>query len=1093
MKFFKFFLLAFIFNFLPDFLYAQQAWIDYMIIRDSTTNSAVGDSINGPRIEFERHRGTYPDDALKLCVKINCKVADSTMTFGIDQLDYEIFKFGSGSNPYDPASTPPIRTISLYSVGTCGCMTKNAPCGTTPPEKCVVWDGSYNLNGITGKTNGEFGFRATVKTNYTSEQVGNIVIQQTSAYPGENQKPMVVDVTNIHLVRSTPTVVGKITGVGAQPYNILYRLSKSANVSIKIYDPSKRDPNGPTISTKTLVRTLIDNLPRVGEGTPDGTLSNGDFWDGRGDNGQMLSSGTYIASIDAVSTDTIGVDLAYPYWIDIAHDPLQITDIAIKPLGKSATDVAMLSFMLTEQATVYLDIYTPDTYFSNINCAGTSDTCGYTGTRLKRIVEEKDRRQTVSMYWDGRDDNGNILCDGNYVFAISAVMPGNGANGKIWTSRLNVGVLPISRGNPLSFLSPSSSVIGSTPSAAGLDPFYFRYNLYRPGLVSLDILDTSTRVVRSLIKDQNRSSGLTNVEIWDGKDENGLWVSSGTYYASLTIKDPYQCVSASTFTHKVDFTVDMFRIVDVKASPIIGISTQAAVSYTLSQSMWSELKIYKPNIYIKPSDWPWTGSTYTDSNNIVYSISGMRQGREKITEYWDGSDKMGNILEDGRYPFTLIAYSTGTQTMYATDKAYGYIDVARGNIIFVSNDSIKLSFNHPSGAKSYEIEASSVSSFGAPEAIITSATVNTYATFGNGGVGTLIPNTTYYFRVKAYFDDEQTGYAELGSTVTLANKPTGFDFVDVYVSSLSFVWNANENPDGTKYKIRYRKERDIQDIAVIYSTEVSKITITNIESSTTYYFYISAINHLGISTDEISISTVTNILKIVDKIKDDGGSISFEDKNIKVNLNIPQSSFDNKEITVTVKLPDANKVDELTNAKSITGDVSVKDIFVEINTGGIQPKKPVEIVMDYPSSVADPDKLVIARYDDVRGVWIPLKSYVDKANKKIRAYTDHFSVFGILSVTPASTISDPKVAPNPLRPSKGAGYTSMTFSNLPANVEVIIYSVSGVKIKKLTTDSSGIALWDGKNEDGKSVASGVYFALIKNGSSTKTIKIGVQR
>ena len=686
MKFFKFFLLAFIFNFLPNFLYAQQAWIDYIVIRDSTTNNVVGDPINGPRIEFERHRGTYPDDALKLCVKINCKVADSTMTFGIDQLDYEIFKFGSGSNPYDPASTPPLRTISLYSVGTCGCMTKNATCGTTPPEKCVIWDGSYNLNGITGKTNGEFGFRATVKTNYTSEQVGNIVIQQTSAYPGENQKPIVVDVTNIHVVRSTPTVVGKITAVGTQPYNILYRLSRAANVSINIYDPSK--------STNTPVRTLLNNLPRVGEGTPDGTLSNGDFWDGRGDNGQMLSSGTYIARIDAVSTDTFGVDLAYPYWIDIAHDPLQITDIAIKPLGKSATDVAMLSFMLTEQATVYLDIYTPDTYFSNINCAGTSDTCGYTGKRLKRIIEEKDRRQTVSMYWDGRDDNGNILCDGNYVFAISAVMPGNGANGKIWTSRLNVGVLPISRGEPLAFLSPSSSVIGSTPSAAGLDPFYFRYNLYRPGLVSLDILTstptnncvTSTCVVRSLIKNENRSSGLTNVEIWDGKDNDGKWVPSGTYYASLTIKDPYQCASASTFTHKVDFTVDMFRIVDVKTSPLLGSATaNASISFNMSQTMWVDLYIYEQDVILKASDIPYNIPT----DKIIYSVSGIRPGRFNITEYWDGRDTFGYMLPDGRYPFVIVAHSTNTaQTMYATDKAYGYVDVARGNIIFTNFDVI---------------------------------------------------------------------------------------------------------------------------------------------------------------------------------------------------------------------------------------------------------------------------------------------------------------------------------------------------------------------------------------------------------------------
>jgi hypothetical protein len=148
-------------------------------------------SIWSARIESEKPRGLgalYPGGCLKLCTQIKCVVASTPTSFGIDELTFEIFKFGAGANPLDPASTPPIRTISLYNIGTC------AQASGTPAEQtladsvtgatsfCAAWDGSYNLNGIFGKTNGQFGFRAKVKTNQVSLTAGNISIEQTGAY-----------------------------------------------------------------------------------------------------------------------------------------------------------------------------------------------------------------------------------------------------------------------------------------------------------------------------------------------------------------------------------------------------------------------------------------------------------------------------------------------------------------------------------------------------------------------------------------------------------------------------------------------------------------------------------------------------------------------------------------------------------------------------------------------------------------------------------------------------------------------------------------------------------------------------------------------
>ncbi len=676
----------FVFLFLSFFikpLFSQQLYVSTIAVMQGANQyctqstggdrSLVSDPV-GARIEFDQPIAGYPGGCVSLCVWISAVIQTTADTnLGVDDLTFEIFKFRPGANPLDPSSTPPIRTITLYPNVSIP-MNQTAKWSYGPV--CTAWDGSYNVEGFWGKTNGQFGFRATVRTNMVSPQAGNINIQHTGAFPGQNQNPITVDVVNIHVVKATPTVIGKITGVGTQPYNILYRLSKDANVTIRIYGPD---------NTTTLVRTLVNNQPRYGEGIPDGTLMNGDFWDGRDDNGLLVQPGNYYYRINAYATDTSGTDNAKEYTGNISMDPLQITDIAVKDLGPLTTDVAIISYMLSEDATVYLDIYPPGTQFnSGVNCSNRSIYCqprlnGNPVSPLKSIMETKQRRQTVSMYWDGKDNNGNYLCDDQYVFALSAVTRGRG--GGVWTRKLGVGHVSIAKGNPLAFLSPSSTVVGSTPPAAGINPFYFRYRLQRPATVNLEIRDMNNQLIRTIVNNESRSSGLESLEIWDGRNNLGNWVSSGTYRVAMRITDPHVCMSNNIFTHGADIGVNLFRIVDVVPQHIIGLSTQGAVAYTLSQSMWTELKIYRSTVPIDLSAWPWNSGIYSNDGNIVYSISGMRPGKFKVTEFWNGRDKDGYIVEDGRYPFTLVACTTETPKMCATDKIYGYIDISRGPII----------------------------------------------------------------------------------------------------------------------------------------------------------------------------------------------------------------------------------------------------------------------------------------------------------------------------------------------------------------------------------------------------------------------------
>ncbi|HAT72475.1 MAG TPA: hypothetical protein DCS63_06640 [Elusimicrobia bacterium] len=646
------------------------------------------------KIEREQPRivggvNVYPGGCLKLCAEIVC--VSSTGAFGVDELTFEIFKFGAGSNPLDPASTPPIRTISLYNVGTCpGSYPNEALVG----NYCAAFDASYNLNGIFGKTNGQFGYRAKVKTNQVSLSAGNISIEQTSAYPGQNQLPIQVDVVNVHTVRSSPTVVGRITGVSAQPYNILYRLSKDASATITIF--SAEDDN-----FDTPVRHIMNDVPRVGEGTPDGTLTNGDFWDGRNNTGNLMPSGVYVAFINARAYDYFGLDNAYGATTYISLDPLQITDVAIKPLGASATDMATISYLLTEAATAYVDIYPSGTVFDTVNTSsapliGGKNLCdgGADDVCLRHFSEQKDRRTTVITYWDGRDKAGHPVCDGSYTYAIYAALPSAAASGgAVWTTKTMVGTVPVNRGNVVALMSFSETVIGSSPSVAGLDPFYFRYTPSRDAYVSMNIRDMSNNIVRHVTTREVRFANFSNREIWDGKKDDGTYVPNGTYMAELVTEDPFQCSALKTSTVTASpIGVSMFRIVDLKSTPLLGgTSDVATISFELSQPMYMELNVYKTSVTVNPYQ-IWTPGSNPSLAGLpadpVYNVQGLRPGRYKITEYWDGRDSSGLLVPDGRYPFVLVAHTTSpvvsAQTMYAIDEAYGYVDISRGQIIFTS-------------------------------------------------------------------------------------------------------------------------------------------------------------------------------------------------------------------------------------------------------------------------------------------------------------------------------------------------------------------------------------------------------------------------
>jgi len=110
----------------------------------------------------------------------------------------------------------------------------------------------------------------------------------------------------------------------------------------------------------------------------------------------------------------------------------------------------------------------------------------------------------------------------------------------------------------------------------------------------------------------------------------------------------------------------------------------------------------------------------------------------------------------------------------------------------------------------------------------------------------------------------------LGSTVTLANMPTSAvsTFITVGITSMTVSWNANSNPaDITEYTVVF----STGDTYNTYDGNIELSTkpigtpiyasIATLSANTTYYLYVNAVSHNGVSTDYAALgSTVTHVI-----------------------------------------------------------------------------------------------------------------------------------------------------------------------------------------------------------------------------------------
>jgi hypothetical protein len=132
-------------------------------------------------------------------------------------------------------------------------------------------------------------------------------------------------------------------------------------------------------------------------------------------------------------------------------------------------------------------------------------------------------------------------------------------------------------------------------------------------------------------------------------------------------------------------------------------------------------------------------------------------------------------------------------------------------------------------------------------------------------------------------------------------------------------------------------------------------------------------------------------------------------------------------------------------------------------------------------------------------LWEPVPSAkLDTGTKQVQAIVNHFSVYALFGSPAASNLSQTRITPNPWKPGSGGKFDSalVTISNLTDTGTVRIYTLNASLVKEAPYSSgqAGVLTWDGKNNKGENIASGVYLLHIESSTGEKKIlKLGVER
>lgn len=216
-----------------------------------------------------------------------------------------------------------------------------------------------------------------------------------------------------------------------------------------------------------------------------------------------------------------------------------------------------------------------------------------------------------------------------------------------------------------------------------------------------------------------------------------------------------------------------------------------------------------------------------------------------------------------------------------------------------------------------------------------------------------------------------------------------------------------------------------------------------------------------------------------------------------VRVSIPAGAVNASTATISVTANPA-----ITTAAPAGQTLVGSAIKIDLSNGQSALNGTAQITLTYPDTVLFPSLLQIYYLNEATGQWSrDFASTVDTASRTVTGNTPHFSTFALLLGTSfAANLDSVQVYPVPFKPNgtnadEGRPFSAsdpnsgIIFANLAMGSEIKIYTLTGRLVSSLdNAPITGTIRWDARNQDGRDVASGAYFAVIKAAGQKTVVK-----
>jgi fibronectin type 3 domain-containing protein len=249
----------------------------------------------------------------------------------------------------------------------------------------------------------------------------------------------------------------------------------------------------------------------------------------------------------------------------------------------------------------------------------------------------------------------------------------------------------------------------------------------------------------------------------------------------------------------------------------------------------------------------WNGVSGANNYTVYRAVSSdsayIATGSSSTTSYTD----TGLSTNTGYY-YKISAHGDGgesAQSAYISTTTQ--IAVPTGvSATVLSASSIQVMWNAVNGAVSYTVYRSSSSDGVYTSVSISSSTSYTDASLTGGAI--------YYYKVSATGPNGEGDQSAYISTGTLPITPTGVSATALSASSIQITWNA---VSGASSYILYRSDSSDGVYTFLGSSSTALYADTGLNSSTTYYYKVEAINAIGTSDQSAYVSATTQTAPIL--------------------------------------------------------------------------------------------------------------------------------------------------------------------------------------------------------------------------------------